>query len=71
LYRTYITTTTPNMSLPTKSTQVVLAERPGKGSIKPSTFRQETASIPELTDGQVLVRVDYVSIVCCALRQFK
>lgn len=43
--------------------RVVLAERPGRGPITPKTFRLESAPIPELKDGQILVRVSYTSIV--------
>ena len=50
-------------SLPTTRATVVLAERPAGGPVTPTTFRQESSPIPELKDGEVLVRVDYVSMV--------
>ena len=50
-------------ALPTGNNALVLAERPKRGPITAKTFRQETKPIPPLQDGQVLVRVDYVSIV--------
>ncbi|KAK4689670.1 hypothetical protein P7C73_g434, partial [Tremellales sp. Uapishka_1] len=50
------------MSAPSQSSQVILASRPGAGEIKSDTFKLETVDVPELQDGQVLVRTDYVSI---------
>lgn len=41
----------------------MLAERPKPGPITPKTFRQEEVDLPELNDGEVLVKVDYVSVV--------
>lgn len=41
----------------------MLAERPKRGPITPKTFRQEEVDLPELKDGEVLVKVDYVSVV--------
>jgi len=53
----------PMPPIPTKNTRLVLAERPARGPITDKTFRQESTPIPELKDGEILVRVDYVSIV--------
>ena len=50
-------------ALPTENRQVVLAERPGRGPVTSKTFRLEKAKIPELKDGQILVRVSYTSVV--------
>jgi NADPH-dependent curcumin reductase CurA len=41
--------------------RIVLAERP-RGQVSPQHFRLETASIPELAEGQVLVRNQYLSL---------
>ena len=43
--------------------RLVLSERPKRGPITNKTFRREKVQLGELADGQVLVRVDYVSIV--------
>lgn len=48
---------------PTQNTALVLAERPERGPITDKTFRLETTPLPPLKDGEVLVRVEYVSIV--------
>jgi NADPH-dependent curcumin reductase CurA len=48
---------------PKRNARVVLAERPKRGPITPKTFRQEEVDLPELKDGEVLVKVDYVSVV--------
>jgi len=50
-------------SKPTKNTRLVLAERPTRGPVTPSTFRREQVSLGELADGDVLVRVEYSAIV--------
>jgi NADPH-dependent curcumin reductase CurA len=47
----------------TKSNQLVLSERPQRGPVNDKTFRRETAQLPELKEGELRVRVDYVSIV--------
>ena len=49
------------MSLPVKNRLVVLAERP-KGRPTAATFRLIEASLPELRDGQALVRNDLMSV---------
>ncbi|WWD20857.1 hypothetical protein CI109_105334 [Kwoniella shandongensis] len=49
-------------SVPTKNTQVVLNERPKAGPITDTTFRSQTVDIPELKDGEVLVKVTYTSL---------
>ncbi|MGY8526857.1 NADP-dependent oxidoreductase [Paracidovorax citrulli] len=41
--------------------RIVLASRP-TGAVSPDNFRLETAPVPELTDGQVLVRNHYLSL---------
>lgn len=41
--------------------RIVLASRP-EGAVTPDNFRLETADIPELQDGQVLVRNHYLSL---------
>ena len=41
--------------------RIVLASRPS-GAVEASNFRLETAEIPALADGQVLVRVHYLSL---------
>ena len=50
--------------LPTENKTIVLAERPSRGPISSTTFRPQTTPIQPVHDGQVLVRVDYLSIVC-------
>jgi N-terminal domain of oxidoreductase len=50
------------MSVPSQATQVVLSERP-EGPITPTTFTVKSAPIPsELAPGDVLVRVDWLSL---------
>jgi NADPH-dependent curcumin reductase CurA len=41
--------------------RIVLASRPS-GEAKPDNFRLETVEVPELADGEVLVRNDYLSL---------
>lgn len=41
--------------------RIVLASRPG-GQVTPDNFRLETVPVPELADGQVLVRNHYLSL---------
>lgn len=41
--------------------QIVLASRP-QGEVTPANFRLETADVPALKDGQVLVRNHYLSL---------
>ncbi|MDB5855710.1 MAG: NADP-dependent oxidoreductase [Herminiimonas sp.] len=41
--------------------QIVLASRP-KGQVSPDNFRLETATVPPLADGQVLVRNHFLSL---------
>jgi NADPH-dependent curcumin reductase CurA len=55
------------MSDSSKSNQLVLAVRPERGPVTDKTFRRETAQLPELKEGQLRVRVDYVSIVSVAV----
>jgi hypothetical protein len=50
-------------SLPTENNRLVLAERPKRGPVNDKTFRYESAKIPQLEDGNILVKIDYVSIV--------
>ena len=50
-------------ALPKENKRVVLAERPNRGPITSKTFKLESAPVPELKDGQILVRVSYTSIV--------
>ena len=49
--------------LPKENRRVVLAERPNRGPITDKTFKLESAPVPELKDGQILVKVSYTSIV--------
>jgi len=48
------------MSLPTE-TKVFILNEPPIGAIKPDTFKLKTQPIPELKDGQVLVKVEALS----------
>ena len=52
--------------LPTNYTRIILNERPQKGPITDTTFKNETHSTDELKqsmgNGDVFVRVDYVSL---------
>ena len=41
--------------------RIVLAERP-RGAVVPANFRLETAPVPELAEGQVLIRNHYLSL---------
>ena len=41
--------------------RIVLAARP-KGGVSPSDFRLETVSVPEVGDGQLLIRNHYLSL---------
>ena len=41
--------------------RIVLASRP-QGAVTPDNFRLETVDIPELQDGQVLVRNHFLSL---------
>src|SRR5690349_24963024 len=45
----------------TDATQIVLAKRPA-GDVTADCFREETASLPGLADGQVLVRSRFLSL---------
>lgn len=47
----------------TQNKRLVLAERPGRGPITPKTFRKESGPLPAVKDNQVLVKVEYASIV--------
>lgn len=49
------------MTEPSKNTRVVLANRP-EAEPSPSDFRVEEAPIPDVDDGQVLLRTIYVSL---------
>lgn len=42
--------------------RIVLASRPGGAAVSPNHFRLETAPVPELKDGQLLVRNHYLSL---------
>ncbi|KAL7420909.1 hypothetical protein Q5752_004863 [Cryptotrichosporon argae] len=42
--------------------RVVLASRPPPGPIQPDTFKVDSATVPELSEGEVAVRVEYVSV---------
>jgi hypothetical protein len=50
--------------IPTQNRRVVLAQRPNRGPITSKTFNLENSKIGELSDGQILVKVLYTSIVC-------
>ncbi|KAK8850682.1 hypothetical protein IAR55_004602 [Kwoniella newhampshirensis] len=49
-------------SVSTKNTRIVLNERPKAGPITDTTFRTETVDVPEVKDGEVLVKVVYTSL---------
>lgn len=51
------------MTAPRQSQAIILANRPQRGPITNETFKQVTRPVPELKEGQVLVRLDYVSVV--------
>ncbi len=44
-----------------KETPVWILNEPPTGEIQPDTFKQTTQPIPEVKDGQVLVKLDYLS----------
>lgn len=51
------------------NTQIVLHSRP-KGPIQPDTFKVQQTPIPtlkDLKDGEVVVRVMWISLVCASL----
>jgi len=48
--------------MPDSNRCVVMAKRPSPGVVPPSTWRVEERAIPELADGEVLVRVAYVDV---------
>jgi NADPH-dependent curcumin reductase CurA len=50
------------MSIPTHQTRIFLAERPQGPIVPGQTFKEETVPLPELQEGQVLVRVEHVSL---------
>lgn len=56
-----------SMSSARDNQAIVLAQRPKRGPITNETFKQVTRPVPELQNGQVLVRLDYVSVVCLFL----
>lgn len=47
----------------TQNKRLVLSERPGRGPITPKTFKKEAGPLPPLGDNEVLVKVEYASIV--------
>jgi len=49
------------MSIPQTYLRIVLAERP-RGPVKPENFRLETVAVPQLADGEVLIRNHYLSL---------
>jgi NADPH-dependent curcumin reductase CurA len=53
--------TSPTVTLPTTTRQVVLAARP-KGAPTPDDFRIESAALPALGEGEVLVRTTVMSV---------
>ncbi|WVR08754.1 hypothetical protein IAU60_005812 [Kwoniella sp. DSM 27419] len=50
------------MSTPTQYKQIVLNERPARGPIQDNTFKTKTVDIKEPQDGEVLVKVEYLSV---------
>ncbi|CAD6567996.1 MAG: hypothetical protein TREMPRED_004202 [Tremellales sp. Tagirdzhanova-0007] len=48
--------------LPIENNTITFAERPSRGPISSTTFRQQRSPIQPLQDGQVLVQIDYISI---------
>jgi NADPH-dependent curcumin reductase CurA len=49
------------------NTRIVLANRPAEGPIPANTFKQEQKPVPkkeDLKDGEVIVRVMWLSLVC-------
>lgn len=53
----------PSTHVPKKNSRLILAERPARGPVTPSTFRREELDIGSLKDGEVLVHVEYSAIV--------
>lgn len=53
------------MSQAKSSRRVVLANRPQAGPIQDDTFKVQSDTLMPLSDGEVLVRVEYVSVVSC------
>ena len=49
------------MDIPSTYQRIVLASRP-RGPVLPENFRLETVPVPELADGQVLIRNHYLSL---------
>lgn len=49
------------MSIPQTYLRIVLAERP-RGPVQPENFRLETVAVPQLADGEVLIRNHYLSL---------
>ena len=49
------------MDIPSTHQRIVLASRP-RGPVLPENFRLETVPVPELADGQVLIRNHYLSL---------
>ena len=47
------------MDIPSTYQRLVLASRP-RGPVLPENFRLETVPVPELADGQVLIRNHYL-----------
>lgn len=52
------------MSLPAMNKTVVLAERPGRGSITQKTFKKDAVPLKKPADGELVVKVELLSIVC-------
>ncbi|BEI82746.1 hypothetical protein CcaverHIS002_0306140 [Cutaneotrichosporon cavernicola] len=50
------------MSLPTMNKCVVLAKRPERGPITPATFKKDAAALKKPGDGEVVVKVELLSI---------
>ena len=50
------------MSVPSTNNRLVLAERPGRGPISDRTFKREAVRLEQPADGEVVVKVEYVSI---------
>jgi hypothetical protein len=51
----------------TDTTQIVLAKRP-EGDVTADCFREETVALPTLTDGQLLIRSRFLSLLHAAVR---
>jgi hypothetical protein len=49
------------MDIPSSYQRIVLASRP-RGAVLPENFRLETVPVPELADGEVLIRNHYLSL---------